>query len=132
VLADMGDMSANFPQSTLNVKGSFIRESRDVVKRFLRSYAEAIYNIKTQRDRILKIFARRMRIEDPETVRTTYEYFAPRFSFPPRVSLEGVRDTLSFYAEQNSDFKNRKAEEFVDSSLMDELEKEGFFKKLGG
>ena len=131
VLADMGDMSANFPQSTLNVKGSFIKENRDVVKRFLRSYAEAIYNIKTQRDRILKIFARRMRIEDPETVRTTYEYFAPRFSFPPRLSLEGVRDTLSFYAEQNSDFKNRRPEEFVDLSLIDELEKEGFFKKLG-
>jgi len=132
VLADMGEMSANFPQSTLNVKGSFMKENRDVVKRFLRSYAEAIHNIKTQRDRILKIFARRMRIDDPETVRTTYEYFAPRFSFPPRVSLEGVRDTLTFYAEQNSDFKNRKAEEFVDQSLMDELEKEGFFKKMGG
>jgi len=31
-LADMGDMSANFPQSTLNVKGSFMRDNRDVVK----------------------------------------------------------------------------------------------------
>ena len=30
-----------------------------------------------------------------------------------------------------SDFKNRKAEEFVYQSLMDELEKEGFFKKPG-
>lgn len=131
VLADMGEMSANFPQSTLNVKGSFLKDNRDVVKRFLRSYAEAIYNIKTQRDRTTKIFAKRMRIDDPETVRTTYDYFAPRFSFPPRISLEGVGDTLSFYAEQNSDFKNRKAEEFVDQSLMDELDKEGFFKKLG-
>ena len=28
VLADMGDMSANFPQSTLNVKGSYMRENR--------------------------------------------------------------------------------------------------------
>jgi NitT/TauT family transport system substrate-binding protein len=132
VLADMGDMSANFPQSTLNVKGSFVKESRDVVKRFLRAYAEAIHNIKTQRDKTINIFAKRMRIDDPETVKTTYEYFAPRFSFPPRVSLEGVRDTLSFYAEHNPAFKNRKPEEFVDQSLMDELEKEGFFKKLGG
>jgi hypothetical protein len=79
----------------------------------------------------MKIFANRMRIDDPETVRTTYEYFAPRFSLPPRVDLDGVRDTLSFYAEQNADFKNRKPEEFVDHSLLDELEKEGFFKKLG-
>jgi NitT/TauT family transport system substrate-binding protein len=132
VLADMGDMSANFPQSTLNVKGSFLKENRDVVKRFLRSYSEAIHNIKTQREKTINIFAKRMRIDDPETVRTTYDYFAPRFSFPPRVSLEGVRDTLSFYAEHNSAFKNRKAEEFLDQSLMDELQKEGFFKKLGG
>ena len=35
-------------------------------------------------------------------------------------------------AEQgNPDLKNRNPEEFVDHSLMDELEKEGFFKKLG-
>ncbi len=131
VLADMGDMSANFPQSTLNVKGSFLKDNRDVVKRFLRSYAEAIHIIKTQRDKTMGIFAKRMRIDDPETVRSTYEYFAPRFSFPPRVDMAGVRDTLNFYAEQNPDFKNHRAEEFVDNSLMDELEKEGFFKKLG-
>ena len=131
VLADMGDMSANFPQSTLNVKGSFLKENRDVVKRFLRSYGEAIHVIKTQREKTINVFAKRMRIDDPETLKTTYEYFAPRFSFPPRVSLEGVRDTLSFYAEHNSAFKNRKAEEFLDQSLMDELQKEGFFKKLG-
>jgi len=131
VLADMGDMSANFAQSTLNVKGSFLKENRDVVKRFLRSYSEAIHVIKTQRDNVLKIFAKRMRIENPETLKTTYDYFAPRFSFPPRISLEAVRDTLSFYAERNSAFKNRNAEEFIDQSLMDELQKEGFFKKLG-
>jgi ABC-type nitrate/sulfonate/bicarbonate transport system substrate-binding protein len=131
VLADMGDMSANFPQSTLNVKGSFLRDNRDVVKRFTRAYAEAVHAIKTQPERTMKVFARRMRVEDPETVKSTYDYFAPRFSFPPRISMSGARDTLNFYAEQNADFKNRKAEEFVDLSIMDELEKEGFFKKLG-
>ncbi|HWH80463.1 MAG TPA: ABC transporter substrate-binding protein, partial [Candidatus Binatus sp.] len=132
VLADMGDMSANFPQSTLNVKGSLLRDNRDLVKRFLRSYAEAVHVIKTSRDRTMKIFAKRMGIDDPAMVSTTYDYFAPRFSFPPRVNMDGVRDTLNFYAQQNADFKNRKAEEFVDPSLMDELDKEGFFKKLGG
>jgi hypothetical protein len=40
-------------------------------------------------------------------------------------------DTLLFCAEQSADFKNRTPEEFVDHSLLDELEKEGFFKKLG-
>lgn len=132
VLADMGDMSTNFTQSSLYVKGSSLKEHRDRTKRFLRAYVEAIHVIKTDRERTMKIFANRMRVDDPETVRSTYDYFAPRFSFPPRVNLAGVRDTINFYAEQNPDFKNRKAEEFVDHSLMDELEKEGFFKKIGG
>jgi NitT/TauT family transport system substrate-binding protein len=132
VLADMGDMSANFTQSSLYVKGSSIKENRDRVKRFLRAYAEAIRTIKTDRERTMKVFANRMRVDDLETVRSTYDYFAPRFSFPPRVDMRGVQDTINFYAEQNPDFKGRKAEEFVDHSLLDELEKEGFFKKLGG
>jgi ABC-type nitrate/sulfonate/bicarbonate transport system substrate-binding protein len=131
VLADMGEMSANFTQSSLYVKGNALREHRDRVKRFVRAYTESIHVIKTDRERTMKVFAQRMRVEDPETVRSTYEYFAPRFSLPPRVNLSGVRDTLNFYAEQNPDFKNRKPEEFVDHSVLDELEKEGFFKRFG-
>jgi hypothetical protein len=78
------------------------------------------------------VFAKRMRIEEPDILKSTYDYFAPRFSFPPRVDMNGIRDTLRFYAEQgNPDLKNRNLEEFVDHSLMDELEKEGFFKRMG-
>jgi NitT/TauT family transport system substrate-binding protein len=133
VLADMGEMNANFTQSSLYTKGSYIRENRDRAKRFLRAYAEAVHTIKNDRKRTLAVFAKRMRIDDPEMLNATYDYYAPRFSFPPRVDLSGVRDTLRFYAEhQNPELKNRAPEEFVDHSLMDELEKEGFFKKLGG
>jgi NitT/TauT family transport system substrate-binding protein len=133
LLADMGDMSANFNQSSLYAKNSYLREDRDRAKRFLRAYVEAVHTIKNDRQRTLAVFAKRMRIDDPEMLNDTYEYFAPRFSFPPRVDLNGVRDTLRFYAEQqNPELKNRAPEEFVDHSLMDELEKEGFFKKLGG
>src|SRR5262249_28076741 len=107
-LGDMGGISAKFQPFSFYVEGGAFEEQRDRVKRFLRAYAEAIHVIKTDRERTMKIFAKRMRVEDPETVKSTYEYFAPRFSFPPRVNLEGVRDTLQFYAEQNADFKNRK------------------------
>ena len=131
-MGDMGEMSVNFTQSALYLKGSSLRDNRDRAKRFLRAYAEAVRVIKTDRERTSKVFAARMRIEDPEMLKTTYDYFAPRFSFPPRVDMAGIRDTLRFYVEQgNPDLKNRNPQEFVDHSLMDELEKEGFFKKLG-
>jgi NitT/TauT family transport system substrate-binding protein len=128
VLADMGDMSANFTQSSLYLRGKDLRENRDRAKRFLRAYSEAVHVIKTDRTRTSKVFATRMRIDDADILKSTYDYFAPRFTFPPRVDMAGIRDTLRFYAEQGSpDLKNRNPEEFVDSSLMDELDKEGFF-----
>ena len=132
ILADMGEMSANFTQSSLYVKGSFLREDRERVKRFVRAYSEAVQAMKNDRERTLKVFAKRMRIDDAETLHSTYDYFAPRFSLPPRVDLSGVQDTIRFYAEHNPELKNRTAEEFIDHSLLDEIEKEGFFKKLGG
>jgi NitT/TauT family transport system substrate-binding protein len=131
VLADMGEMRANFSQSTLYVRRGYLRENRDVVKRFVKAYSEAVHVIKTDREPILKIFARRMRLDDAGILNDTYNYFAPRFSFPPRVNMQGIKDTLDFYAETSPEMKNRKPEEFVDHSLIDELEKEGFFKALG-
>ena len=131
VLADMGEMRANFSQSTLYVRRGYLRENRDVVKRFVKAYSEAVHVIKTDRERTMKVFARRMRLDDAEILRETYDYYAPRFSSPPRVNMQGIKDTLDFYAETSPEMKGRKPEEFVDPSLLDELEKEGFFKGMG-
>ncbi len=131
LLADMGEMRANFSQSTLYVRRGYLRENRETVKRFLKAYSEAVHVIKTDRERTLKVFARRMRLDDPEILNDTYSYFAPRFSFPPRVNMQGIKDTLDFYAETNPEVKNRTPQEFVDHTLLDELEREGFFKALG-
>lgn len=131
VLADMGEMRANFSQSTLYVRRGYLRDNRDIVKRFVKAYSEAVRVIKTDRERILKIFARRMRVEDQDILNDTYSYFGPRFSFPPRVDLQGIKDTLDFYAASSPEMRGRKPEEFVDHSILDELEKEGFFKALG-
>lgn len=131
VLVDMGEMRANFSQSTLYVRRGYLRENRDIVKRFLKAYSEAVRVLKTDRTRTLKVFAKRMRLEDSEILNATYDYFAPRFSFPPRVDMVGIKDTLDFYAATTPEVKGRNPQEFVDHSLLDELEKEGFFKGLG-
>lgn len=131
ILADMGEMRANFSQSTVYVRRGYLRENRDVVKRFLKAYSEAVHVIKTDRERTLRVFAKRMRLDDPGVLNATYDYYAPRFSFPPRVNMVGIKDTLDFYAETNPEVKNRSPQDFMDQTILDELEKEGFFKSLG-
>ena len=131
VLADMGEMRANFSQSTLYIRRGYLRDNRDIVKRFVKAYSEAVHVIKTDRERTMKVFARRMRLDDLEILRETYDYYAPRFSSPPRVNIAGIKDTLDFYAQTSPGMRGRKPEEFIDHSILDELEKEGFFKGLG-
>lgn len=130
VLADMGEMKANFSQSTVYVRRSYLRENRELVRQFLKAYAEAVHILKTDRERSLKVFAKRMRVDDSEVLNATYDYFAPRFSFPPRVNVAGINDTLDFYAERNPEVRGRKLQEFVDHSVLDEVERAGFFKGL--
>ncbi len=45
--------------------------------------------------------------------------------------MAGIKDSLDFYAERNPEVRNRNPQAFVDHTLLDELEKEGFFKSLG-
>lgn len=127
VLADMGEMRANFSQSTVYVRRNYLAQNREAVKRFLKAYSEAVRVLRTDKERSLRVLAKRMRLDDREILEATYNYFGYRFSYPPKVDLLGVRDTLAFYAESNPELKNRKPAEFVDHSLLEEIENEGFF-----
>ena len=53
------------------------------------------------------------------------------FSFPPRPIREGIRNAFEMVSERNPDIKgDLNFEQFVDQSIIDELEKEGFFNGL--
>lgn len=128
VLADMGEMRANFSQSTAYVRKNYLAQNRETVKKFLKAYAEAVRILRNDRENSLKVLAKRLRLDDREILEATFNYYSPRFSYPPRVDLVGVKDTLDFYAERNPELKNRMPKEFIDHSLIDELEKEGYFR----
>ncbi len=131
VLADMADMQVNFSQSTVYVRRSYLQEHRDIAKRYLKAYSEAAHILRTDRQTSLKVMAKRLHLDNQEILNATYDEVGPRFSFPPRVNMAGLKDTLDFFAEKNPELKRRRPEDFVDETLLDELDREGFFKGLG-
>jgi hypothetical protein len=46
------------------------------------------------------------------------------------LSLEGVRFVLDYYAERQSNIKNKNPADFVDTRFVRKLDEEGFFKKF--
>jgi ABC-type nitrate/sulfonate/bicarbonate transport system substrate-binding protein len=133
-LVKMSDVKgSSFPMNVMVARRSFVEKNREVVKRLQRAYAEGAYQFITNREKGLAILAQRLRFKNPKNVEETYDYFAKSFSFPTRVSHEGLRNTLEIISQRSPATKiDMNLRRYLDESTLDELEREGFFKKLAG
>jgi NitT/TauT family transport system substrate-binding protein len=130
ILAHLSDLKAAFPQTVITVRRSFLEKNRDTVKRFVRAYSEAIHVFKTDKAKGSAVYTKRLKQQDAKVIEDTYDYFAPKFSFPPRVDRDGIRNALELVTALPEPKGDINLEQFIDESVIDELEREGFFKKL--
>jgi ABC-type nitrate/sulfonate/bicarbonate transport system substrate-binding protein len=131
ILGHLSDLKAAFPQTVITVRRSFLEKNRETVKRFVRAYSEAIYEFKTDKAKAMAVYANRLKQQDAKVLEATYDYIAPKFSFPPRIDRDGIRNALELVSDRDREAKGEiNVEQFIDERLIDELEREGFFKKL--
>jgi ABC-type nitrate/sulfonate/bicarbonate transport system substrate-binding protein len=132
--AKMSDVKgSSFPMNVMVARRSFVEKNRDTVKRFQQAYAEGVYQFMNSKDKGLAVLSKRLRFKNPKGVEETYDYFARSFSFPTRVSHEGLRNALEVTQQRNPSVKvDLNVNRYLDESTVDELEREGFFKKLAG
>ena len=79
----------------------------------------------------MAVYTKRLKPLDAKIIEATYDYFAPRFSFPPRIERDGIRNALELVGDRDREAKRDiNVEQFIDESLIDEQEREAFFKKL--
>lgn len=125
-LVHMSDLKASFPLDTIVMHRAFLKQQRDVAKRFLQAFIEGLHQVMTNKEKTLNVYQKILKLPDRATLESTYDYYAPKFSMPPRVSREGLRATAEFVAKK----AGADVQKILDESLLDELEKEGFFKTL--
>ncbi|HXG53547.1 MAG TPA: ABC transporter substrate-binding protein [candidate division Zixibacteria bacterium] len=130
-LADVAAMGLAFPGSGLNTTRSFIRGRRDTALRVLRAYTEAVYYGRTQKKPTVAVLAKYLKNPDAsflEAVRELYlERYIPRVPYP---STEAMAQALTDIAAKDPRARGMRPEQFIDSSLMRDLEREGFLKLL--
>jgi NitT/TauT family transport system substrate-binding protein len=126
VLADIGDFG--FYTNTSNiVTRSYLQQNRAAIKGFIKGQIEGMHYVKTNKEGSLKILRKHLQITDPEAVEGTYEFFAKRLARSPRTELEGIKNILV-----SIDATDKNPADFIDMSIIDEIEREGFIKKLYG
>jgi NitT/TauT family transport system substrate-binding protein len=126
VLADIGDFGYYTNTSNI-VTRSYLQQNRAAVKGFIKGQIEGMHYVKTNKEGSLKILRKHLQITDAEAVEGTYEFFAKRLLRSPRTELEGIKNILV-----SIDAGQKNPADFIDMSLIDEIEKEGFVQKLYG
>lgn len=130
ILGDLADIVPEFPDRLIVVRRSFLDKERDVMKRFLQALSESIYQVSTQREKILPIITKHLKV-DRTVAEETYDTYHKVFSFPPRVGRKGVRSVHDIVLQQMGRPKDEvNLNRLIDESLIDELERDGFFNKV--
>ncbi|HEY2987726.1 MAG TPA: ABC transporter substrate-binding protein [Candidatus Binatia bacterium] len=127
---DMMDLGLEIQGNGFATTRSFIKKDRDAVKSALEGYVEAIHYIKSKSDESKKIIAKYMRTNDPEIPEAAVAWFAKRVAKKPYPTLKGIQFLLDEFAPQIPQAKSAKPEQFVDLTLLQDLEKEGFFNEM--
>lgn len=126
LLGDAGDF-LSYPNTSLVVVRSFLEKQRSLVKNLLKAQIEAIHTIRTNKELTLRILRKYLKVNDPEAIDATYEFFSARMLEVPRAETEGLKNILADLGAPQ-----RSPSDFLDMTLLDELEREGFFQRLRG
>ena len=130
VLGEMTELVPEFPDRLIMVRRSYLDKERDSVKKFLQAISEGIIKVRTDRERTVTSLMKHLRL-DRQVAEENYQGSRDAYSFPPRVGRKGMQGVLDIFQQQTgrpkSDFEMSR---FVDESVIDELEREGFFKRI--
>jgi NitT/TauT family transport system substrate-binding protein len=127
---DMLDLGIEVQGNGFATSRSFIRSNREIALSALKGYVEALFYIPRNREETRRITAKYMRTTDPEVLDATYDWFVKRVSKKPYPTLKGIQYLLDEVASKLPNAKNAKPEQFVDLSLLQQLEREGFFTEM--
>ncbi len=127
---DFGASGGEYTNTPIASTGSFIKERRDTVRKFTKALVEGIYVYKTQREFSKRVIAKYMRINDPEAIDESYQFFSRLVPAKPYPPLEAVKAVLAELGEKDPKARSARPEDFIDMSFVKELDESGFIDAL--
>jgi len=125
-LYDLVGSGIQYPINQITVRQSFIKSHRETVKNFMRAFIAGLARFRTDREFGSRVLGKNLKENDPKILQETYDFWLKVF---PRVPNPGPEDATVFL-----DFMQVKEQrdwrDFVDTSVMDELQREGFLNSV--
>jgi len=123
-LVNFGELGVEDINGTVITTRTFLAQQRDTAWRFMRAFTRGMHRYRTDKEFSKKILGKYGKITDDEILEGTWQDYSPTLQKSPRPSLRAIQ----FLIENQFQGKKPlpKPEQFVDTSLADQLEKSGF------
>src|ERR1043166_5119176 len=120
----------NYPWIEITTRRSIVQKDRDMVLSYVKAHLEGTALFKRDKEFGKKVIRKILRLSDEELVNESYDVFAKSFLMTPYPNVAGMKVSFEYVAATRPEVWNHKPEEFVDASIVEELDKSGFIKKL--
>ena len=128
-LFDMTKIGKTYITGTVVTRKRFIDGQRDTAKRFMRGFLHGMKTYLEDEDFSIKVIQKWTRSKNRDEVKEAYLLQAKNMLRIPRTSLEGVKTILEGM-DKLPGAKTADPRRFIDFTILDELDKEGFLRTL--
>ncbi|MBI4528671.1 MAG: NrtA/SsuA/CpmA family ABC transporter substrate-binding protein [Deltaproteobacteria bacterium] len=125
VLVNLADVGIKYPVGVISARRSYIVKNRPLVKRFLMGFIEGLHVYVQKKEFSVGVMRKYTRIDDPEVLSQSHDYFAKSTAIVPFTDGAGVKTALAF-----DKASGKRAEELFDNSIVQELVDEGFVSRI--
>jgi NitT/TauT family transport system substrate-binding protein len=125
ILTRLIDLGIPYSMNMIAVSREYLRRNPETVERMVRAYADGVAFMNRQKEQALKIVAKYARLTDPKMIEDHYNDSVTYLDRVPKAEPEAVQTILEFMGKKGIPLEN-----FMDSTIIDRLSREGFFDKL--
>jgi NitT/TauT family transport system substrate-binding protein len=126
----LSQLPIHYPSSAIIVSKAYLQSKRDIVKRFMKGWIEGIKTAKTDKSFTMGVFRTYLKTQDEEILNKTFEVYKDVHERNPSPDPKIMGFALKQLSATMPQADKLKPENFVDGSIVSELENEGFIKGL--
>ena len=130
ILADLEEMKIYNTVGDISTRTDVLKNRRDLLRSFFMACSEAIALGKKNKATAQRVLAKHMKITDRKRLDIVYEASLGRMPSKPYPREEAVQLELESVAFTDPLFKTKRVSEFMDNSIIAELDRQGFFTQL--
>jgi NitT/TauT family transport system substrate-binding protein len=130
-IADLLEAGVYTTGSDISTSRQLLKERPRQIKAFLMAMSEATWIGKTNKEQAFRVYRKYMKVEDPRLLESMHKnYLLGTIPVKPFPREEAIQNDIEDLSQTYAHLKGKKATEFLDISLLKELENEGFYTRL--